>query len=260
MSTVALAYDVTGPEGAPPLVLSGSLGTHRGMWDAQVPALAERFRVIRYDQRGHGASPVPAGPYAIEDLGGDVLALLDDLGIERASFCGLSIGGMTGMWLAAHAPGRVDRLVAVCTSAYLPPAEGWADRARTVRQAGTVAAIADTVVQRWFTPGFAAERPDIFGALRDMCASTPPEGYAACCEAIAGMDLRDDLPRIDAPTLVVSGAEDPATPPGHGRLIADAVPRARFAEVPDAAHLANIQQPAAVTNLILDHLDTLEAP
>jgi 3-oxoadipate enol-lactonase len=239
----------------PPLILSASLGATAAMWEPQLAALGERFRVIAYDTRGHGRSPVAPAPYDLPDLGGDVLALLDRLGIERASFAGLSLGGMTGMWLAAHAPARIDRLALLCTSPHMPPASAWRERAAAVRDAGTTAAVADAVVARWLTPGFAERRPEVRDELRDMIASTPAEGYAACCGAIERMDLRGDLARITAPTLVVAGADDPATPPGeHARLIAEGVAGARLEVVAGAAHLASYERPEQVTALLLDHL------
>ena len=254
MAAVAVAHEVSGAGGAPVLVLAGSLGTDRSMWDAQVVGLSEAARVVRYDHRGHGASPVPAGPYALADLGADVLGLLDRLGVERAAFCGLSLGGMVGMWLAANAPARIERLVIVCSSAHLPPAEGWLARARTVRAARSTEAVAGAVLARWVTPSFAAERPDELRRLRAMLVATPPEGYASCCEAIAAMDLRPDLGRIEAPTLVIAGEDDPATPPHHGELIARGIGGARFERLAPAAHLANVEQADAVTRLVRDHL------
>jgi 3-oxoadipate enol-lactonase len=209
--------------------------------------------VVRYDPRGHGASPVPPGPYELADLAGDVVALLDRLGVEAADFCGLSLGGMTGMALAAAHPHRVRRLVLCCTSAQLGPPSMWADRAATVRRHGT-AAIADAVVSRWVTPGYAARHPDVVADLRAMVAAVPDEGYAACCGAVERMDLRDLLPGITARTLVIAGEQDPATPPAHAELIAAGVPDARVAVLSPAAHLANVEQPEAVTRLILDHL------
>jgi 3-oxoadipate enol-lactonase len=248
-----LHSEITGRADAPVLVLGSSLGTSLEMWDGQL-ALAEHLRVVRFDHRGHGRSPVPPGPYDIEDLARDVLALLDALEIERASYCGLSIGGMVGMWLAAHAPERIERLVLVCTSAHLPPAEGWRDRASAVREAGTVEAVADAVVERWLTPGFAAEHPELRAELRAMLVANDPEGYAASCGAIERMDLRAELARIEAPTLVISGADDPATPPEHQALIADSIPGARLETVAPAAHLAAVERPEAVTALIASHL------
>lgn len=254
MAAVEVSHTVTGPEDAPVVVLSNSLGSTWGMWDAQADALAERFRVVRYDTRGHGDSPVPPGPYAIDDLADDVVALLDRLGVERAHFVGLSLGGMTGMRLAARDPGRVDRLVVLCTGARLEPSSAWTDRAATVREGGTLA-VAEAVVGRWFTPGFLEDNPSVRKQSEEMVAGTPAEGYAGCCEVIAAMDLRDDLSRISAPTLAIAGADDPATPPPHLEAIAGAVQDGRLLVVPDSAHLANAQQPEAVTRAVIDHLE-----
>jgi 3-oxoadipate enol-lactonase len=248
-----LHSETAGPADAATLVMGGSLGTSLAMWDGQL-ALAERFRLVRHDHRGHGRSPVPPAPYEIADMGGDVLALLDALGIERASYCGLSIGGMVGMWLGANAPERIERLVLICTSAHLPPASGWADRAAAVREAGTVEAVADAVVERWLTPGYAEKRPELVAELRAMLVATDAEGYAASCGAIERMDLRDGLAHIAAPTLVISGANDAAAPPEHQRLIADAIPGARLETVEPAAHLAAVERPAVVNELIAAHL------
>lgn len=250
----SLHHEIAGPADAPVVLLGHSLGTDVRMWDAQVPALAQRFCVVRFDHRGQGRSPVPPGPYEIADLAGDVLALMDDLGIERAHHCGLSIGAMVAMWLGARAPGRVDRLVLLCTSAHHAPASAWADRAAAVLAAGTTEPVADSVVDRWLTPAFAAAYPQVRAAARTWLVASPAAGYAACCGAIERMDLRGDLPRIAAPTLVVAAAGDPATPPEHQRLIADRIPGARLELLADAAHLATAEQPEAVTRLILEHL------
>ena len=225
--TVAVHHEASGPPDAPPLLLGGSLGTTLGMWDGQA-ALAPRLRTVRYDHRGHGRSPAPPGPYEIADLGRDVLALMDRLELEQASHCGVSLGGMVGMWLAANAPERVDRLILICTSAHMAPASAWAERAATVRRTGGTDAIADAVVERWLTPEYAAARPDVQATLREMLIGAVPEGYAACCDAIGHMDLRPMLDRIEAPTLVISGADDQAAPPPHQRLIADAIAGARY--------------------------------
>ena len=244
---------IEGPEHAPVLIMGSSLGTDAAMWDAQ-RALAGRFRVIRYDHRGHGGSAVPDPPYEIADLARDVLALMDALGVERAHHCGLSIGGMIAMWLGAHAPERVGRIVAICTSAQLGPAAMWQERAAAVLAAGTTEPVADAVVDRWLTPPFAAAHPQARDRLRAMLTGCDPVGYAACCGAIERMDLRADLPRIAAPTLVISGSDDPATPVEHQRLIAEAIPGARHEIVAPAAHIAAVEQPAAVTTLIREHL------
>ncbi len=253
--SVALYHELSGPPDGQVLVMGGSLGTDLHMWDGQVP-LARDLRLVRHDHRGHGRSPVPPGPYEIADLGADVLALLDDLGIGRASYCGLSIGGMVGMWLGIHAPERVDRLVLICTSAHMPPASAWAERAAAVRAAGSPQVVADTVVGRWLTAGYAAAHPEVRERLRAMLCATDAEGYAACCGAIERMDLRADLERIVAPTLVISGAEDEATPPEHQRLIAEAIPGARHEILSPAAHVAAVEQAASVNDLILEHLET----
>jgi 3-oxoadipate enol-lactonase len=244
-----------GPREGEAVVLSPSLGSNHTMWQEQRRALAAHgFRTIAYDHRGHGGAPVPPGPYTIADLGGDVVALLDSLEIERAHFVGLSLGGMTGMWLAANAPARVGSLVLCCTSAKLGPPEAWADRARAVRANGT-GSIADAVISRWLTPAYAERCPEQLAALRQMVADIPDDGYAACCAAIERMDLTGDLPKITAPTLVIAGAEDPATPPEHGQRIAELIPDARLEIVENAAHLGNLEQPATFTELILDHLE-----
>ncbi len=250
---MTLHREIAGPEGAPALLLGGSLGTTLRMWDRQRPLARER-RLVCFDHRGHGASPVPDGPYEISDLGRDVLELMDALGLVRASYCGLSIGAMVGMWLAAHAPERIDRLVLLCTSAHMPPAEAWRERARAVLAAGSTEPIADTVVERWLTPAFAAAHPEVRAELRDMLTSSPPDGYARCCGAIERMDLRGELPGIRAPTLVISGADDQSTPVEHQRLIADAIPGARHEIVGSAAHIAAVEQPGPINRLIDTHL------
>jgi 3-oxoadipate enol-lactonase len=244
-----LSYVVDGPSviDAPTVLLGPSLGSTVAMWAPQVPALSRRLRVIRFDQRGHGGSPVPPGPYTVEDLGQDVLALMDHLGLDRVHYAGLSLGGMVGMWLAAHAPQRIDRLALLCTGAHLPPARGWLDRAAAVRSGG-MAAVADAVLARWFTPAFAVREE-----YRAMLLATPVDGYAACCEAIAALDLRPVLATIAAPTLVIAGAEDPATPPDLGRQIASAVPGATFELVAGTAHLANVERADVVTELLATH-------
>lgn len=252
--SVEVAHEVlAGPTGAPAVVLSGSLGSTRAMWDRNVDLLREHFTVVRYDTRGHGDSPVVPGPCTVGDLADDVTALLDRLDLPRVHLVGLSLGGMTALRLAARDPARVDRLVVLCTSALLAPASAWTDRATLVRERGT-AAVAEAVVQRWYSPGFLATERDRVTAAEKMVAGTPAEGYAACCEAIAAMDLTHDLPDVTAPLLAVAGADDPATPPPHLARIADSVRDGRLLVVPDAAHLANDEQPDTVTAAIVTHL------
>jgi 3-oxoadipate enol-lactonase len=250
---VMLHYEIAGADGAPPLLMGGSLGTTLEMWNGQLP-LADAFRLVRFDHRGHGRSDSPPGPYEISDLGHDVLGLMDALEIRRAHYCGLSIGGMVGMWLAARAPERVERLVLLCTAAHMPPPSVWQERAAAVLDAGTPEVIADAVVDRWLTPDFAATHPELRRDLRHMLITNPPHGYASCCGAIARMDLRDALPKISASTLVVSGADDLAAPPDMQVAIAAAIPYARHETVRPAAHIAAVEQPETVNRLIREHL------
>jgi 3-oxoadipate enol-lactonase len=251
---VDLNCSASGPEDAPVLLLGGSLGTTLHMWDPQVPVLSADHRVIRFEHRGHGGSPVPNGPYSIDELGADVLTMLDRLDLPRVSYCGLSIGGMVGQWLAINAPERVDRLILLCTSAHLPPAENWQERAAAVREAGSPEVVADAVLARWFTPAFAESHRDIVARYRAMISAIDGEGYAGCCEAIAAMDLRAGLPGITAPTLVVAGRQDPSIPPEHAEAIAAAVPGARLEILDPSAHLASVERAETVTSLIAEHL------
>lgn len=245
-----LHHRVDGPPDAPALVLSASLGTTHEAWEPQAAVLAGAFRVVRYDRRGHGGSAVPPGPYSLDDLGRDAIELLDELEIERASWCGLSLGGLVGMWLGAEAPERIDRLVLACTTAAFLPCEQWVGRAERVREEG-VAAIADGVVARWFTRDAPSELVDRF---REQLAGTPAEGYAACCEALADADLTGRLQAIVAPTLVLTGSDDPVVSAGDGAALAAAIPHARHASIAGAAHIASAEQPGAFTQYVLDHL------
>lgn len=253
MTAVEVHAVVEGPDDAPVLLLSNSLGADLSMWDPQVPALTEQFRVVRYDTRGHGRSPVPDGDSTIDDLADDVVALLDRLGVGLAHVAGLSIGGMTALRLAVREPERVAALVVLCSSACTGNEQSWRDRADTARSEGT-GALADAVVGRWFTPDFAAANPDLVARMRATIAGTDDQGYASCCAAIAGMDQRGDLAQITAPTLVVSGAEDQALPPEHQQVIADGIPGARLLTLRPAAHLANIEQAQQVTDALIAHV------
>ena len=235
---MTLHHRFDGDDAAPVLMLASSLGTTHAMWEPIVPELGTHHRVLRYDHPGHGGSP--AGPRTIEGLARAALDLLDELGLGRVSFCGLSLGGMVGMWLAANAPERLERLVVACSAPRLPPREFWQERADSVRGRG-VEAIADTVVARWFTPTFAAAHQEVVRRYRQMLAETPAEGYARCCEAIRDMDLRRDVQRIDVPTTVIVGVHDPVVTDEVRRDLA-AIPRARVVEV-EAAHLACAERP-----------------
>jgi 3-oxoadipate enol-lactonase len=229
----------------PVLALPSSLGTTTELWDRNVGYWSDTFRLVRYNQRGRTS---------IAELGRDLFELLDELEADRVSVCGLSLGGATAMWAAATAPDRVDRLVLACTSARFGKPEPWLERAALVREQG-LDPIADSVVARWFTP---AARPELVARFRAMLVETPPEAYAACCEALATWDFRDRLAEIRARTLVIAGAEDPATPAKHAELLAAGIPDATLVVLPAAAHLANVEQPQAFSKLVTDHLAPVE--
>jgi 3-oxoadipate enol-lactonase len=251
-TAVPVHAEVHGPDDAPAVVLVHPLGTEARVWEPQVAWLADRFRVIVYDQRGHGASPAPTGPYTVADLAGDLLDLLDRLDVDRAHLVGSSLGAMACLWVAANAPDRVDRLVTCSASAFLDSSEAWTDRAQIVRSNGTVA-IVDGAVHRWFGEGHLPE-PETLDRLTAWFVGTSDEGYAACCEAIGAMDLRDEIPRITAPTLVVAGDRDLAIPITHARDLAERIPGARLAIVEEAGHLLSLEQPAELNRLLDEHL------
>ena len=256
---VPLVSSLEGPDsdGAPVLVLGNPIGTTRDIWSRQVPVLSRYFRVLRFETRGHGApgaqSPAPPGPYTIAELGADVLALLNSYGFERVAYAGVSLGGMTGLWLAANAPERITSL-AVCCAALtpLPSAASWHERAALVRSDG-MAALAGMVVPRWFTPAFVSRSPADVAAVVAMLTGTNPAGYAGCAEAIAAMDLRPLLGLVEAPTLVLSGAEDPAAPPSVGGQTALGIAGSRLTVVRGASHLAHYEKPGPVTDALLRH-------
>ena len=286
-----LVASLEGPAGAPVLVLGNSLGTTREVWAPQAAALGERFRLLRFEHRGHGGSPAPAGAYTIGELGADVLRLLDGFGVQTASYCGISLGGVNEatelkrLQLAISAnmvndevrrngllgidPARMQRAIdqvvvafelgvkptvaQVFTGAYLPPAGFWTGRAAQARAEG-MASLAGQVVGRWFTPAFRARDPATVAGFVTTLEGVDPQGYAGCCEAIAALDLRSSLGRISAPALVIAGAEDPATPPWHGAQIASAVGCSRLRVIRGGSHLANVSQPGEVTAALLAHL------
>jgi 3-oxoadipate enol-lactonase len=222
------------------------------MWDAQVAPFTQHFRLVRYDRRGHGKSGVPKGPYTMERLGRDVLAVLDGLGVKKVNWCGLSMGGMVGQWLGANAPERVERLVLTNTSSFFPDKNGWNERLKLVEEKG-IAAFAAPNMARWFTKGFLEREPQTVAGIQAMFAATPLEGYLACGAAVRDMDQRELLPRIKAPTLVIAGKHDGATPPEANEYISNHIPGAKFALV-DAAHLSNIEQSEAYTKAVLAFL------
>jgi 3-oxoadipate enol-lactonase len=242
---VRMRYEIAGPERAPVVVLSHSLGADLAMWEPQARALARRFRVLRYDSRGHGASAVPAAPYRLEAVARDVLALLDVLGLGRVHFCGLSMGGLVGIWLGARAADRVERLVLCSTAAKIGTDESWNARIESVADGG-MGAVSQAIVERWFTPGFRQRAPEVVARTKAQLDRTSPEGYARTCAAIRDADCRGDLAAVVAPTLVVSGREDVATPPAEGQAIARAIRGARYVEL-QASHLSNLEAEADFT-------------
>jgi 3-oxoadipate enol-lactonase len=251
---VRLHYRFDGNAAAPLLILSNSLGTDLTMWEPQMAALTREFRVLRYDTRGHGASQVTSGPYTIAQLGTDVTALLDHLGLKRGHFCGVSMGGMTGMWLGVHAPDRLRRLVLANTAARIPSAETWNARIERVNADG-MQAIVDAVLARWFTPRFMADEPATLAKIRATLQATPAAGYVACCAAVRDQDQRDAIHDIAARTLVIAGTHDVATPPADSRYLAERIPGARMVEL-DGAHLSNIEAASAFNEALVTFLTT----
>lgn len=247
-----LAYRFDGPEGAPVLLLSNSLGTTMEMWAPQMAAFTQRFRVLRYDSRGHGQSDAPAGAYSMDRLGRDAVLLLDAVGVERADFCGLSKGGMVGQWLGVRAPERIGKLILANTSAYMGPPSGWQNRIEGVLRDG-MAPLAEASIARWFTSDFPAHAPEAVAPIRKMLLGCDPSGYAGCCAAIRDMDLRPTAGLIVPPTLVIAGSQDPSTSVADGRWLADRVRDGRLAEL-DAAHLSNVEQARAFSDIVLDCL------
>jgi 3-oxoadipate enol-lactonase len=250
---VDLHHVVTGPADAPAVLLGPSLGTTLEMWDDLAEALAGEYRVVRFDTRGHGKSPVPAGPYTVADLVADVVGLADALGIDRFAYVGLSLGGLVGQALAADHPERVSALVLACTGPSFGDPSAWRERAARVRAEG-MGWLVEPTRGRWFTPEFVAEHPDRADRLLDMIASVDPEGYASCCDAIAAADLAPRLGEIAAPTRVVVGDQDPVSPPSVGQVLVDGIPDADLVVVEDASHIANVARPAAFDAAVLEHL------
>jgi len=254
VTPVELHHEVRGPSDAPPVLLVPSLGTALGQWDRLAAALVDRFRVVRLDIRGHGGSPAPRGPYTVDDLADDVLALADRLGLDRFALVGLSIGGAIGQTVAVREPERLTALVACCTGPRLGDPADWRERAARVRADGT-SWLVESATARWFTPEFVAAHPGEVERIVRMLLTTPPEGYAACCEALAGFDLTHQLGDIVAPTRVVVGSEDPVAPPDLGQRMADAVSDADLVVLDAAGHLANVGQPERFNAAVLDHLE-----
>jgi 3-oxoadipate enol-lactonase len=251
-------FNVTldGPENKPPLMLSNSLGTNLHMWDPQIPELTKHFRVIRYDSRGHGKSGAPDGPYSIDELGRDALAIMDALELDQVHWIGLSKGGMIGQWLLTHAPERIGRAVLANTGSHMPPPDLWNQRIRTALDKG-MEELTPGVIERWFTPEFRAREPDTVEKIVRMLHTTPPHGYAGSCSAIRDMDQRESIRSVTNPVLVVVGSRDPATPPEMGKHIASTIRGARIVTL-DAAHLSNIEQADAFNQAVIDFLTARE--
>jgi 3-oxoadipate enol-lactonase len=245
-------YEIAGAANAPVLVLSNSLGTNFGMWDAQMPELRKHFRVLRYDTRGHGQSEVTPGPYSFEQLGRDVLALLDSVNIEHFFFCGLSMGGVTGMWLGSNASQRVRKLALCSTAGKIGNPDTWNARIEAVRKGGTKS-IAAATMERWFTAPFREREPQAVERIKHMVESTSSDGFIACCEALRELDFRESITTIRTPTLVISGTHDTGTTPADGKFLTKQINGARYAEL-DAAHLSNIEQRESFTKEVFEFL------
>jgi 3-oxoadipate enol-lactonase len=249
-----IRYEFLAADNRPVLILSNSLGTNLSMWDPQAAPFASRFRLLRYDMRGHGQSSVPPPPYTIADLASDLLSLVDFLGIERFHFCGLSIGGQIGIGIALKSPERLDKLVLSSTAAKIGTLESWNSRIATVLHQG-MKEIATATPLRWFTPAFQSASPQLVAATVSMVETTDPQGYVGGCCAVRDFEAHSELGKVRNPTLVLSGAQDPATPPGDGRFLAERIPGARFAEL-RGAHMVNIEDSERFTGEVLRFLDT----
>ncbi|ALE75347.1 adhesin [Pseudonocardia sp. EC080610-09] len=249
-----LHHVVDGPADAPAVLFGPSLGTDLHLFDAQVAALSDRYRCVRFDLPGHGGSPDADGDLTIADLAAGALAAADAAGVTAFHYVGVSIGGAVGQWLGVHGGERVRSIAVLATAARFPNPDSWPQRAATVREQGTEAMVASRP-GTWYVEDWARRDPAGETRLLDMLRAARPGGYAACCAAIGAFDIRDELGSVAVPALVVAGADDPATPPSCLREIADGIPGARYAEVPDSAHLLNYERPAEVDALLAEHLD-----
>jgi 3-oxoadipate enol-lactonase len=247
-----LNVSVDGRDGGPTLMLSNSLGCTLQMWEPQMKALTQVFRVIRYDRRGHGKSGVPPAPYSIERFGLDVLAILDDLNIEKVHWCGLSMGGMIGQWLGANAPQRMGKIILANTSCHFPDPTNWLNRIKAVKEGG-IAAIADTVIAGWLTADFREREPQVAANMKAMLLATPVQGYLACCEVLSTLDQRALLAKIKSQTLVIAGRHDMATPVAAAEFIRSRIAGASLT-ILDAAHISNVEQPHAFADAVIGFL------
>ncbi len=251
--TVDLHHQVVGPRDAPAVLLAPSLGTTLALWDQLAEALAATYRVVRFDLRGHGGSPVPPGPYPVEELAGDVVALADRLGLDRFGFVGISLGGALGQVLALEHPGRLAALALCCTGPKFADPHAWLQRGAVVRADG-MGQLAEPTTQRWVTPDFQRQHPDEVDRVIGMLTSCPPEGYAACCDGLASYDVTDRLRDIAVPTRVIAGSEDPATGPELAERMVEAIPDADLVVIDGVSHIANVAAPQEVNEAVLDHL------
>jgi 3-oxoadipate enol-lactonase len=249
---VHLHYEQSGPLNGPVLVLVNSLGSNLHMWDKVLPSLEKSFQILRYDTRGHGKSSVPPPPYSIEQLGGDLLLLMDHLLIDRAHLCGLSLGGLVSQWLGIYAPERFERLIFANTAARIGTRDGWEQRITMVQSSG-MEVLALQTVERWITPAYREQHPAEMETIRQMLASTNPAGYCGCCAALRDTDLRVEITAIEAPSMVITGTHDPATPPSDGRAIHSALRDSSFVEL-DSAHLSAWEKAEEFADAVLAFL------
>ena len=246
-------YEVEGPSGAPVLILCNSIGTNLHMWDVQMPLFTKQFRVVRYDRRGHGKSGAPKGPYTMDQLGRDALAVADAANAKKFNWCGLSMGGMVGQWLGAHAPDRLNRLVISNTHSYYGDKTPWNDRIKLVGEKG-LSPLADPMMERWFTDGFRIRSPDQVARVRAMFLATAADGFLGCCFAVRDMNFRESNTRIRTPTLVIVGEKDIATPPAWGEAIAKQINNSKLAAIADVSHMANVEQPKVYADTVVQFL------
>lgn len=252
LPNVTLHYALAGDPANPPLIFSNSLGADLSMWDAQVPTLAQKFHLLRYDMRGHGKSSAPPPPYSVAQLADDLLALADSVGLRQFYFCGLSVGGMIGMHLGLHSPARLKKLILCNTAAKIGTDEMWNARIETVRTQG-MSAVAKLTPARWFTPAYQSTHPQKVAASLRVLEALNPEGYIGGCSAVRDFDMRSEVSRIAVPALVVSGAHDPAATPADGRYLAEHIRGARYLEL-NTSHISSIEDPAGLSAAILSFL------
>jgi 3-oxoadipate enol-lactonase len=248
-----IKYEYEGDEGLPILMLSNSLTTNMHVWDEQVAEFAKFFRVLRYDNRGHGGSSSPLGEYTIDDIGGDLLSLMNILGIEKANLCGISLGGMVGMWMGINQPQRLEKLIICNTSSNLSPPAPWQDRINTVRAHG-MSSIIDAGLQRFLSDNFRKIGSPKINLLKKMMNSCDVPGYVGCCAAVRDLNLDTQLQKIKIPTLIIAGEFDPSTPVSHSELINKEIEESRMVVINGVAHLSNIEVPEEFNKNVLDFL------